>query len=361
MILKKKTANIKHSQTLGSKNLIVKFNSFEEQLFKRKQELRKNSLLIEQETSNTNKSNSNISELIKKTYSTKISTNTTYDSIDYNKIHEKEMIHVYFKQPEIKFLKPKKNNPIKLILKQNCIENVIERNRMDSHRNKTFDDIKKDVIENYKKHHSYYKTNILTDYNDNNLNEYFYLKKNSEKIPSSKLKDSIINKEAKRFYSDSIENNNNYLSNNIFTKDNLPLIKEKTYFNKKQYKKIGEEKANKILKAIRNMSCREYETLDTSKETINRNNLNRIIELMNIIKLKKYDIENEFDDLSYNPNSYEGTCATKLINSLGPLRLLKQNFKNKTIQKFNNSKGTAFGVPRYNEDIKEYAGNLKYK
>ncbi len=41
MTLKKKTANIKHSQTLGSKNLIVKFNSFEEQLFKRKQELRK--------------------------------------------------------------------------------------------------------------------------------------------------------------------------------------------------------------------------------------------------------------------------------------------------------------------------------
>ena len=145
------------------------------------------------------------------------------------------MIHIYFKEPEIKFLKPKKNNPIKLILKQNCIENVIERNRMDSHRNKTFDDIKKDVIENYKKHHSYYKTNILTDYNDNNLNEYFYLKKDSEKIPSSKLKDSIINREAKRFYSDSIENNNNYLSNNIFTKDTNMIFHYLYQSNNRQY------------------------------------------------------------------------------------------------------------------------------
>ncbi len=352
MILKKNSALIKHSHTLGNKNLILKFQSFEEKLFRKKQDTRKNSLLSEQETSNTNKSYLNTSELIKKTYSTKNSTNTTYDSIDYNKIHEKEMIHIYFKEPEIKFLKPKKNNPIKLILKQSCIDNVIERNRMDSHRNKTFADIKKDVIYNFKKHHSKYKTNIITDNNDNNFNDNYY-KKDFENLPSNKIKN--LKYEEKRFYSESIENN--YLNNN----DNLPLIKEKCYSSKRQYKKIGEEKANKILKAIRNMTCPEYEILDTSKETINRKNLNRTIELMNIIKLKKYDIENDFDDFSYDPNSDEGKYATKLINSLGPLRLLKQNFKNKTIQKFNNSKGTGFGIPRYHEEIKEHVGNLKYK
>ena len=189
MILKKNSALIKHSHTLGNKNLILKFQSFEEKLFRKKQDTRKNSLLSEQETSNTNKSYLNTSELIKKTYSTKNSTNTTYDSIDYNKIHEKEMIHVYFKQPEIKFLKPKKNNPIKLILKQSCIDNVIERNRMDSHRNKTFADIKKDVIYNFKKHHSKYKTNIITDNNDNNFNDNYY-KKDFENLPSNKINDS---------------------------------------------------------------------------------------------------------------------------------------------------------------------------
>ena len=357
MILKKNSRIIKHSQTLESKNLqIKKFQSFEENLFKKVQNKRKISFLYDQESTNITKTNLNTSELIKKTCTTK-NINNTFDSIDYNKIHEKEMIHTYFKQPEIKFLKPKKINPIKIILKKNCIENVIERNKMDSHRNKTLDEIKKDIIDNYKNHHSQFQTSFITENNDNYSNEYFFLKKHSENIPSIKLKNSIITNKEKRFNSDLLENN---LLNNVFTKDNLPSIKEKL-FNKKQLKKIGEEKANKILKAIRNMSCKEYEILDKSKETINRNNLNRIIELMSIIKLKKYDIENEFGELSYNPNSYEGNYVTKLIYNLGPLRLIKQNFKNTTIQKFNNSKGTGFGVPRYHEDIKENVKHLKYK
>jgi hypothetical protein len=367
MINKENLEFIPHSLTMKNKNRKLKnFESFEENLFRKKQESK---IFSDIKTSKSIKSNSINNNTITIDMTKNNSNNDTISESDYSSIHKKEMIHVYFKNPEIKFLKTKKKKPIKIILKRNCIKNVIERNIMDSNRNKTFDKIVKEVNENYKKlnltssnffeennkYNSINKDNDIS--NDKSSSRNHLYKKYSDMIPSVKFKDVVLINDEKRFKSELISQKK---INNLNRLKSLPSIKERKIY-KIQAKKIGEEKANKTLKAIQEMKSPEYENLDYKNYSINQKNLNRTIELMNIIKYNKYDFINDFnDDNKKYSKSNEKNYVIKLINNLGPPRLFKTCFKNKTIEKFNNTKGTGFGISRNGEDIKELVRKLKY-
>ena len=94
------------------------------------------------------------------------------------------------------------------------------------------------------------------------------------------------------------------------------------------------------------MKSREYEDLDYKKGIINKNNLNRIIELIDIVKYKTYDNEDNFNDMKDNFNSDERMKFNKIYSYLGPSKFLKKHFKHHTILKYKDLNGMGFGSPR---------------
>ena len=275
---------------------------------------------------------------------------TNSNETNFSTIYEKDMKHTFYRSPQIKYFSSVKQIPIKIVMKKNCIEKVIERNKIDSHRNKNFDEISKKINKNKYKYSLSFSNRKLS--NDNS----FVVK---EKIPSFKLKNTILSSEIKRSNTENFTKNE--IINELYQKYNLPLIKEKE-LNKIKLKKIGERKANRLLRAIRNMISEEYEDLEYDKQTYNKNNLNRVIELIKIIKYNKYKGIDEFEDINDDKNKKkEKNMSQEIMNSLGYPKMIKQIFKNKTIKRFNDAKGFGFGIPRNGIEIKEYVGNLKYK
>ena len=275
---------------------------------------------------------------------------TLSNETNFSTIYEKDMTHTFYRAPEIKYFSSVKKIPIKVVSKKNCIEKVIERNKMDSHKSKNFDEISKEINNNKSKYSLSFSNRKMSNNNSFNI---------KEKIPSFKLNYNILSCEIKRSNTENFTQNN--LNNILDPKYKLPLIKEKE-LNKIKLKKKGERKANRMLQAIRNMICDEYEDFEFDKETYNKNNLNRVIELIKITKYNKYKGFEEFDDLNDDKKRRkEKNRSQEIIHSLGYPKMIKQIFKNTTIKRFYNAKGFGFGIPRNGIEIKEYAGNLKYK
>ena len=108
MINEENLEYIQHSFTMKNKKLKLKnFESFEENLFRKKKESKIFSDIM---TSKSIKSNSINNNNITIDVTKNNTNNDTISESDYSSIHKKEMIHVYFKNPEIKFLKTKKKN-----------------------------------------------------------------------------------------------------------------------------------------------------------------------------------------------------------------------------------------------------------
>ena len=324
---------------------------FEKNLFRKKQQ---NRILTENNNKNF-KINKGLLKFLYTTKNTQIkklqdsSKNITSNETNFSTIYEKDISHTFYNSSKSTFSSPIKNLPIKIIMKKNCIEKVIERNKMDSHKNKNFDEISKEINKNNTKYSLSFSSRKILNNNS------FSIK---EKIPSFKLNYSILSLGKKRNYTENFTQNK--ISNIIYQKSKLPLINEKKLI-KIKLKKKGEKKANRILKQIRNMICNEYEDLEIGKQTYNQNNLNRVIELIKITKYNKYEDLEEFDDINENKLKKEKNHSQEIIHSLGYPRMIKQIFKNTTINRFNNAKGLGFGIPRNGIEIKEYVSNLKYK
>ena len=325
-----------------NKPKIKEFNSFEEYLFSQKQENKRNFFYEKNKNKFRKKLNSCLnnylsnSSIIKTNNISKNTTNITIENSKLSSLQEKEIKHGFFKSSNIQLSGYKKKKPIKIILKKNCIEKVIERNFMDSHKNKTFGEIRK-IIKKYPK-----KFNFLTS-NSKSLNKEISHSQKIDNIPS--LKNDILFSEEKRRNTniDDLQLIDTFLEK----EDNFPLIKnENKKIHKSHLRKIGEEKAKKMLNAIRFMKSREYEDLDYKKGIINKNNLNRIIELIDIVKYKTYDNEDNFNDMKDNFNSDERMKFNKIYSYLGPSKFLKKHFKHHTILKYKDLNGMGFGSPR---------------
>ena len=267
---------------------------------------------------------------------------------------------------------------IKIDLKKSCIKNVIERNKMDV-RNYTFDEIKKKVLKNYTpelaKNEFSFTTNEQTEVQtiDNNSNIFLRNEKslNTYASPTQNRRNNYIVK----FKSNRELINLKKLGNKVLNTNKIrysidptkfPVINLDEYYFKKEVRKKGKIKAFKELKAISNLMT-EYEELNEDKGAYSKQNLNRIVDLL---QLKEYDY-NEFEMNNpkevkrdkITPETEEGCYILTAISRLGPPPFLKTKFKSKTISKYNDSMGFGFGSTRNKNDkvIKEKVHKLKYK
>ena len=228
--------------------------------------------------------------------------------------------------------------------KKNSVNKVIERNHINFTNNKSFDKLCESIKKRYLSTNKKNKLIPLL-----NLNEE---EENKKEVKSFELTD------------DNLFLSNNFLKNqsmnlpfhlddikNKFGLNSIKIKSKKTFknLNKKEEKeeKIALKKANKLLKAIWNMSESEYESINKKNgDLISIGNLSRIIQLKKIQKnyLKSQD-NVELEKSVYEEND-EGRRLKKLVEKLGGPRFFKYDFKIQTINEYNDWIGKGFGTSR---------------
>ena len=228
--------------------------------------------------------------------------------------------------------------------KKNSVNKVIERNHINFTNNKSFDKLCESIKKRYLSTNKKNKLIPLL-----NLNEE---EENKKEVKSFELTDdnlflsnNFLKKQTMNFpfHLEDIKNKFGLNSIKIKSKKTLKNL------NKKEEKeeKIALTKANKLLKAIWNMSESEYESINKKNgDLISIGNLSRIIQLKKIQKnyLKSQD-NVELEKSVYEEND-EGRRLKKLVEKLGGPRFFKYDFKIQTINEYNDWIGKGFGTSR---------------
>ena len=276
--------------------------------------------------------------------------------------------HVFFKDkyPKTNVIKSKFKNKIKISLKKNSIERVIERNKMTGCLNtKNFEQLKQKILSrknNQRKSH--FRVSIKS------IKEEAIPKKlshtfNSYLSPVQTRNSSYLQLESIEKIKKSItpikENEENFFKIKRMSQDEkfVPKNKIENYYFKIKVKELGKQKTQKTLKAIRDIIPSKYEKLKENSENYSIKNLSRVKEL---VHLKRNNFEESIKKYRarVNPESNEGYFYLKTITQYKP-SFFKKKFKPNTISKYVNYKGFGFGVTRNGREINEKYDKLRFK
>ena len=277
------------------------------------------------------------------------STNNTLNSqINFSSFRENEK-KIHFQRKKQNKLSIKNNKKIEL--KQDSVNNVIERNKIVFHK-MTFNEMSNMIKSRYKTKQNWYFQKEFEDIQN----------------PNSDLSKEINKYNIYNKYNDFNDNQNNKIgirkqltfslnTNTNFSKTkNFPikrLLSKKEYLpsiNYEERKRIirnAKNKTKKILHAIETLD-KEYEEWNIYKGTYSSNNLCRVVHLIDIIKYGK-----TFEDEKFGTSKFQ---LKKYIKDFNRPRLLKTDFKLQTLEKFKSMKGFGFGTYRNGEEFKEMVG-----
>ena len=282
------------------------------------------------------------------------STNNTLNSqINYSSLRENDKKIHFQRKKQNKF--SIKNNK-KIELKQDIVNNVIERNKIVFHK-MSFNEMSNMIKNNYKTKQNWYYQKEFEDIQNPKSNLSKDIIKNDYDIYNNynnynNFNDDQNNKIGiRKQLTFSLNSNSNFLKSKNYPikkllskKEYLPSI---NYEEKKKIIRNAKKKTQKVLHAIETLD-KEYEEWNIYKGTYSSNNLCRVIHLIDIIKYGK-----TFEDEEFGTSKFQ---LMKYIKDFNRPRLLKTDFKVKTLEKFKSMKGLGFGTYRYGEEFKEMVG-----